>query len=122
MEGGEEVKVATPTIIGNDVWIGDGAVILPGVTIGTGAVIGANAVVVRNVASYEIVGGVPAKWLKMRFPDEVGQELLSTEYWEWPLEILKALPMRNVFEFISRIRQLDHSRRYSFETFAISSA
>ena len=114
-------KVATPTIIGNDVWIGDGAVILPGVKIGTGAVIGANAVVVRNVTPYEIVGGVPAKRLKMRFPDEVGQELLCTEYWEWPLEILKGLPMSNVFEFISRIRQLDHSHQDSFETFVTSS-
>lgn len=114
-------KVATPTIIGNDVWIGDGAVILPGVTIGTGAVVGANAVVVRNVAPYEVVGGVPAKRLKMRFPDEVGQELLCTEYWEWPLEVLKGLPMRNVFEFISRMRELDHSHRDAFETFVISS-
>mgnify|MGYP001604243650 FL=1 len=114
-------KAATPTVIGNDVWIGDGAVILPGVTVGTGSVIGANAVVARNVAPYEIVGGVPAKRLKMRFPDEVGQELLSTEYWEWPLEILKGLPMRNVFEFISRIRQLDPSLQNSFETFVMSS-
>ena len=121
LEGGGEAKVATPTIIGNDVWIGDGAVILLGVSIGTGAVIGANAVVVRNVAPYEIVGGVPAKRLKMRFPEEVGQELLSTEYWEWPLEILKGLPMRNVFEFISRMRQLEHSHQDTFETFVISS-
>ncbi len=96
--------------------------ILPGVTVGTGAVIGANAVVVRNVAPYEIVGGVPARRLKMRFPDEIGQELLCTEYWEWPLEILKGLPMRNVFEFISCMRQLDRSHQDSFETFAISSA
>jgi hypothetical protein len=57
----------------------------------------------------------------MRFPDEVGQELLSTEYWEWPLEILKGLPMSNVFEFISRIRQLDPSLQNSFETFVMSS-
>lgn len=120
LEWGGRSTVGKPTIIGNDVWIGDGAVILPGVTIGTGAVIGANAVVVRDIAPYEIVGGVPAKRLKMRFPDEVGQELLSTEYWEWPLEILKGLPTRNVFEFISRIRQLDHSHQDSFETFSVS--
>jgi acetyltransferase-like isoleucine patch superfamily enzyme len=55
----------TPTVIGNDVWICDGAVILPGVKVGTGAVVGANAVVVRNVAPYEVVGGVPARRLKI---------------------------------------------------------
>ena len=65
MEGRGEPRVVTPTVIGNDVWICDGAVILPGVKVGTGAVVGANAVVVRNVAPYEVVGGVPARRLKI---------------------------------------------------------
>ena len=53
-----------PVIIGNNVWIGDKASILPGVTIGDGAVIAANAVVTRDVPAYTVVGGNPAKLLK----------------------------------------------------------
>lgn len=55
-----------PIVIGDDVWIGAGAVILKGVTIGRGAVVAANAVVNRDVAEYEIVGGVPAKHIGFR--------------------------------------------------------
>lgn len=50
-----------PVVIGDDVWIGTKAVILGGISIGDGAVIGAGAVVSKNVAPYEIVGGVPAR-------------------------------------------------------------
>ena len=53
-----------PIAIGNDVWVGGGAIILPGITIGDGAVIGAGAVVTKNVAPYTIVAGNPAKFIK----------------------------------------------------------
>lgn len=53
-----------PVIIGNNVWIGDKATILPGVTIGEGAVIAANAVVTKDVPAYSVVGGNPAKIIK----------------------------------------------------------
>lgn len=53
-----------PVIIGQNVWVGDKATILPGVTIGDGAVIGANSVVTKDVPPYSIVGGNPAKVLK----------------------------------------------------------
>ena len=53
-----------PVIIGNNVWIGDKATILPGVSIGDGAVIAANAVVTKNVSAYSVVGGNPAKVIK----------------------------------------------------------
>jgi maltose O-acetyltransferase len=58
--------VTAPVRIGNDVWIGHGAIILKGVTIGDGAVIAAGALVNKDVPPYAIVGGIPAKILKMR--------------------------------------------------------
>lgn len=75
-------------IIGNDVWIGHGAVITPGVNIGHGAVIGANAVVTKNVAPYSIVGGVPAQIIRKRFDDAIIERLLALCWWDWPVEKL----------------------------------
>jgi phosphonate metabolism protein (transferase hexapeptide repeat family) len=69
--------------IGHDVWIGHAAIIQSGVSVGTGAVIGAGAVVTKDVAPYEVVAGVPAKPIKMRFPDEVIQKLLDIQWWNW---------------------------------------
>lgn len=76
--------------IGNDVWIGDGALILSGVTIGDGAVIAARAVVTKNVAPYEIVGGNPAKHIRFRFSDEQIKNLLVIQWWHWDIEKIKA--------------------------------
>ena len=59
-----------PIIIEDDVWIGTGAIILKGVRIGEGAIIASGALVNKDVPGYSIVGGVPAKVLKMRFTDE----------------------------------------------------
>lgn len=67
--------------IGHDVWIGEGAFIRSGVTIGTGAVVAGRAVVVKDVAPYDIVGGVPARTLKRRFPDETVERLLASQWW-----------------------------------------
>ncbi|MBZ9753982.1 antibiotic acetyltransferase [Mesorhizobium sp. ESP6-5] len=79
--------------IGHDVWIGHGAVILPGIAIGNGAVIGANAVVTRDVPSYTIVAGVPAKPLKQRFAPEIAARIEALAWWDWPVEKLaRAVP------------------------------
>ena len=81
------------TVIGNDVWIGHGAVILPGVTIGTGAGIGAGAVVSKDVPPFAIVGGVPAKVIRYRFEEKVQEDLMNLAWWDWPREKLEiALP------------------------------
>jgi len=69
------------TTIGHDVWIGEKAIVLDGVSIGTGAVIASGAVVSKDVAPYTIVGGVPAKPIRMRFTDEEIEFLLKSEWW-----------------------------------------
>lgn len=71
-------------VIGNDVWIGYEAVIMAGVTIGDGAIIGSRAVVTKDVLPYTIVGGVPAKAIRKRFPDEVIMKLSELQWWNWP--------------------------------------
>lgn len=73
-------------VIGSDVWIGYDAAILAGVTIGDGAIIAARAVVTKDVPPYTIVGGVPAKPIRRRFPEEVIQKLLELRWWDWPRE------------------------------------
>lgn len=70
-------------VIGHDVWIGHGATVLPGVTVGDGAVIGAGAVVSRDVAPYTIVGGVPAKLIRERFPQPVAERMQALAWWNW---------------------------------------
>lgn len=70
-------------VIGNDVWIGAGAIVLRGVRIGDGAVVAAGAVVTRDVAPYTIVGGVPARVLRQRFDDDLVAELLDLRWWRF---------------------------------------
>ncbi|WP_394922810.1 CatB-related O-acetyltransferase [uncultured Robinsoniella sp.] len=81
-------------VIGNDVWIGYDAIIMAGVHIGDGAVIGTRAVVTKDVPPYTIVGGVPARKIKMRFDSETVDELLRLKWWDWTSEkIKKNLPL-----------------------------
>jgi phosphonate metabolism protein (transferase hexapeptide repeat family) len=98
--------------IGNDVWIGHGAVIMPGISIGNGAIVGANAVVTRDVPAYAIVAGVPAKPLRMRFPSEIAARIESLAWWDWPPEKLaKAVPDMQALpieDFLDRWEQ-EHS-------------
>lgn len=74
------------TIIGNDVWIGDSAIILDGVKVGDGAVIGARSVVTKNVKPYEVVAGVPANHIRYRFEEDIINKLLEIKWWNWPIE------------------------------------
>jgi len=74
------------TVIGNDVWIGYRATIMPGVSIGDGAIIGTQAVVTKDVAPYTIVGGNPAKEIQKRFSDDIINRLLELAWWDWDIE------------------------------------
>ena len=84
-------KTKPTTIIGNDVWIGQNAVILPGVQIGDGAIIGANCVVGSDVSPYTIVAGNPAKMLRKRFDDELIDLMLRFKWWEKSIEEIDGL-------------------------------
>lgn len=71
----------SPPLIGSDVWIGANAIIMQGVTIGDGAIIGAGAIVTKDVPSYAIVVGIPAKIIKYRFSKEIIKELNRIKWW-----------------------------------------
>jgi acetyltransferase-like isoleucine patch superfamily enzyme len=75
-----------PITIGCDVWIGRDALVLGGTTIGHGSVVAARGVVTKDVAPYEIVGGVPARHIGWRFDEQTREELLRIAWWEWPVE------------------------------------
>jgi phosphonate metabolism protein (transferase hexapeptide repeat family) len=86
-------RQAKAVTIGHDVWIGHGAVVMPGVAIGNGAVIGANAVVTRDVGAYEIVTGVPARRLRLRFAPEISARIERLAWWDWPVaKLADAVP------------------------------
>lgn len=73
-------------------WIGSGAVVLNGTTVGDGAIIAAGSVVTKSVPPYAIVGGVPAKVIRMRFAEPVIERLLATQWWRFDAADLSGLP------------------------------
>jgi phosphonate metabolism protein (transferase hexapeptide repeat family) len=92
--------------IGNDVWIGHGAIILPGLSIGHGAVIAAGAVVTKNVDPYAIVAGVPSKRIKWRFEKSISERIIALGWWDWEQEKLMAavadMQTLSVVEFLEK--------------------
>ncbi|WP_369069022.1 hypothetical protein [Kineococcus terrestris] len=97
--------LGAPMVIGNDVWIGDGATILGAVTVGDGAVVGAGAVVARDVRPYAVVVGNPAREVRSRFSPEVVDALLRIAWWDWPEDVLLERVewfRRPVEEFVAR--------------------
>ncbi|MCP1307338.1 streptogramin A O-acetyltransferase Vat(I) [Paenibacillus tyrfis] len=84
----EQLPIKGDTVVGNDVWIGRRATIMPGVRIGDGAIIAAEAVVVKDVEPYTIVGGNPAREIRKRFSPEVIQELLDIKWWDSDIELI----------------------------------
>jgi acetyltransferase-like isoleucine patch superfamily enzyme len=72
-----------PVLIKNDVWIGDGVKVMSGVTIGNGACIAAGSIVTKDIDDYSIVAGVPAKRISFRFNENIRQQLLDLNWWDW---------------------------------------
>ena len=80
-----------PTVIGNDVFVGLGAIILAGVTIGDGAVVGAGAVVSKSMPPYAVVVGNPAQIVHYRFDSEIRDRLLALRWWDWNDDEIRAM-------------------------------
>ena len=103
-----EMPFKGDTVIGNDVWIGQKAVILPGVQIGDGAIIGANSVVGSNVAPYTIVIGNPARVLRKRFDDELTDLLLRFKWWDKSIdEIDRLIPILTCSDLVKVKEELN---------------
>lgn len=90
----KDLSIKGYTIIGNDVWIGEGVTILPGVKIGDGVIIGKCSLVTKDIPPYSIVGGNPAKIIKKRFDDEMINLLLELKWWDKSIkEINELIPL-----------------------------
>ena len=98
------------TVIGNDVWIGQNATILPGVHIGDGAIVGANAVVSKDVPAYAVVVGNPAVVKKYRFDEETIKLLLELKWWDKPVEeikrIIPIISSKDIKDYKQALREL----------------
>lgn len=78
------------TVVGHDVWLGYGAVVLPGAQVGNGVIVGAGAVVRGTVPDYAVVTGNPGQVARMRFDADETAELLALRWWDWPAERIAA--------------------------------
>ena len=88
MPGLDELPMKGDTVVGNDVWLGYRAMVMPGVHIGSGAIVAAGSVVVSDVPPYAVVGGNPAKVIKTRFDAATVERLLAIAWWDWPVETI----------------------------------
>lgn len=85
-----EKRQKARVVIGHDVWIGHGAVVMPGISIGHGAVVAAGAVVTMDVEPYAIVAGVPARRIKWRFSKSIRKRIIALAWWDWEHDRLAA--------------------------------
>lgn len=104
-----------PTTILNDVWIGDGAVIMPGVVIGNGAVIAANSVVTTNVPPYAIFGGIPAKNIDYRFQQNIISRLLESRWWNSSVVDIQRCSPRHILDFLRNFESFSKEKREAYD-------
>ena len=94
-----------PIEIGNDVWIGEHVLVKPGITIGDGAIVAARAVVTKDVPPYAIVGGLPARLIRYRLPEELIPRVQASQWWRFGPDVLQPLDVRDPARFLDRFEQ-----------------
>lgn len=95
-------KTDPDVFIDHDVWIGDGALLARGIRLGTGCVVAARAIVTRDVMPYEIVGGVPARKIRLRFADDICERLLASSWWQYAPDTIMNLDPSDMSSFLDR--------------------
>lgn len=95
-----------PVTVGNDVWIGNNAVVQDGINLGDGCIVASNAVVTHDVPPYAIVGGVPARIIKYRFSNTIIKKLLELKWWNLPDEEIITLPFNDIDECIRKLEEI----------------
>jgi acetyltransferase-like isoleucine patch superfamily enzyme len=102
-----------PVNIGHDVWIGQGASFTMGVNVGDGAIVAARAMVTRDVPPYAIVGGTPARLIRMRFPDPLIERLRALQWWRFGPEVLQPLDVRDPERFADKLEAVIAERAHA---------
>ena len=93
-------------VVGNDVWIGQDVLLKPGIRIGDGAIIAAGAVVTKDVPPYHIMGGVPARRIRLRFPETTVERLLALQWWNYNFADFGGLSFDRIDDFIDGLEHL----------------
>jgi acetyltransferase-like isoleucine patch superfamily enzyme len=93
------------TVIGCDVWIGIGAIILAGVKVGHGSCIGAGSIITKDVPPYSVVVGNPGRVIRQRFDDKTVAELMETRWWELPHDLIETLPISDLAKSMALVRE-----------------
>lgn len=105
----ESIPANNRTVIGNDCWIGQEAVIMSGINVGDGAIIGARALVTSDVPPFAIYAGVPARLIRYRFSPDLVERLIQSKWWDVSMEHLSKLKVDDPELCLDELKNLDHA-------------